>query len=374
MKLLYSFLILGLIQLVFIKPSTASTKHETTSFKQKLVEFYDNGLESIEKDFCEKAKVLSEKLLKNKVVKQPKTPIMRKFKQNLTDFLSDYNSYQRYGLNYQLVLMFEDKLPDPSHNKEIDYIWQLLEKYGYNELHEDYERKYMKFVEQKFRPKFEELKKQLDQQELKQYKDLIKGYNKLKRCQTYKCQSKYLYKLVRYPTPKAELLEYFYEKQDNIHIYYGNTVHNIAKAVLKHKRLSELPNNLRLNLTNNIKDFTEKYEKHQHIDELYTLINQFYYNILEKYYYNNTIPLNEQQLIKQIFDAAGYDKFTAEYSRKLNDFVQQGLFQKFKQFKAALTRKELAKEKPLIQWYDHLRGLHNTEDITEAFDQILVFS
>ncbi|XP_065358375.1 uncharacterized protein LOC135952392 [Calliphora vicina] len=373
MKLLYSFLILGLIQLVFIKPLTASTKSETSTLKQKLVEFYDNGLESIDKDFCEKAKVLSEKLLQDKVVKQPKTPIMRKFKQNLTDFLRDYNSYQRYGLTQQLVLIFKDKLPDHSHNKDIEYIWKLLEKQGYYEMDKNYESKYMKFVKNKILTKFEEFKEQLNQQELKQHKDLIKGYNKLKRCQTYKCQSKYLYKLLRYSTPKAELLKYINEKVDSIYIFYGNTADNISKAVLKHKRLSQLPNNLKLNLTKNIKDFNEKYEKHQHIDELYKLLNQFHDNILQKYYYNTTIPLKEQKLIKQIFDAAGYAKFTAELSRKLNDFVQLGLFQKFKQFKAALTRDELAKEKFLIRWYDRLRGHTTTQDIAKMLNELFIY-
>ncbi|XP_065357510.1 uncharacterized protein LOC135951735 [Calliphora vicina] len=370
MKLLYSVIILGLIQMVFVKPFEASPNSNATLLKQNLTKLLDNELESMDKDFSEKSKVLSEKLLQDKLVKQASTAILKQFKQNISDFLHVYPSYQRYHLTNQLVLLFEEKIPDPSSNKDIEYIWKLLEKHGYYEMDKDYESKYMKFVKHKFLPKFEEFKKQLNQQELKQHQDLINSYNELKRCQNYKCQSKYLYKIIGDFTPKDNLFEYIVEMVDNIHIDYGNAALEMAKAVLKDKRLSQLPHNLRINLTNNIKQFIKIYKKHEDINDLYNIINALDINILAKYYHNISLPLKQQQLIVQIFDDHGCAKFVSEYDRKLKDFVQQGLVVRFKQFKAALTRKELAKEKPLLQWYDHVKDLQNPEDILEALNKL----
>ncbi|XP_065358481.1 uncharacterized protein LOC135952462 [Calliphora vicina] len=366
MKLLYTVIILEVIQLVTIKPLEAST-----AFELKIMQFYAHELLVIDKDFCEKAKILCEKVLQDKLVKQAKTSTIKEFKQNITDFLHDYPSYMRYEYINELALLFDAKLPHFNNNKkDLQYIWELLKKHGYDKLDADYQSKFMKFVKQKFLPKFEQLKKQLNKQEFKQQKHLIKWYNELKKCQDYACNSKYFSQLaIGKPTPKETLLQYIRDQLNYINIFYGNTAHKIVKGVLNNKKLSQLSLPLRTNLINSIKNFLMQYKKHQHIDQLHDSVHSFYDKILLKYYYNTKIALKDLNLLRNIFDEQGYAKFVNSYERRLKDFVQRGLSEKFQQFIAALSKKELAKEETFLEWYDHLKGLKSVEEIMAVFER-----
>ncbi|XP_065356753.1 uncharacterized protein LOC135951099 [Calliphora vicina] len=360
MKLLHTVLILGLIQLLSVKPLLASS-----SFRNKLVQFYDQELLLLSNEFCEKAKSFCEKILQDEMVQQPKTPKMREFKQNITDFLQEYTAYKHYGLINELVLLFEDKIPEPSNDQDSQYIWQLLRKLGYHELSDEYENNFQKFAKQKFLPKFEELKLQLSTEELKQHENLLKWFKGLKQCQDYKCDHKYFSRLLR--TPKEQLFGYVHEQLENINIYYGNNAYNIAKAVLKDQRLKQLNPAVQQNLTNILREFIGKYESNHDVNKLFNIAQIFYNQIILKFYYN---PLDDQQLLVTIFDDKGYVKFESNYLQKFNDFVQRGFYKKFEEFKNSLGSKELANEKPILEWFQHFKGLTEYSDRVAAFEKL----
>ncbi|XP_065358014.1 uncharacterized protein LOC135952138 [Calliphora vicina] len=369
MKLLYTVIILCLIQLFAIKPLAASVSSNETSVKRMLLEFCRNELKVISLDFCEKAKIFTRKILQDDRVQKAATPKMREFKQNLIDFLHDYPSYKRYGLINELVLLFEEKFDEPSNDNDSQYIWDLLYRQGFDELDIDYESKYDKFVKQKFLPKFEDLKSHWNQDELKQHDNLIQWYNELKECQDYGCQSRHFNTLVREDnTPYEQLFEYIREQLHYIDIFYGNNAHDISNKILKDINLSQLSPDIRQHLIINIREFIMQFESNQDLYELLNLIKFFFNNILQQFYYNtDDFTVQQHKLIVKIFNDNGFAKFLSNYYMLFNDFMEQGLFKNFDEFRNALSPEELASDKSLIECFDKLKALSSSDERYDDF-------
>ncbi|XP_065358509.1 uncharacterized protein LOC135952483 [Calliphora vicina] len=365
MKLLYAVIILGLIQLVVLRPLEAST-----SLKKELMELFENKQQSLVREFCEKTKVLSKNILQDEIVQQAATPVIRKFKQQLRDFLHDYPSFIRYGLIYDLVLLFDGIIPEPSSNPDKQYIWELLIKQGYDEFFMDFQNKYVEFVQQQFLPKLEELKLKLSQNELQHQQDFLDWCNELKQCKDYDCHKKLFDALQTEETnPKEELYDYIRKQLEFIHIFYGNSANDIAAAILKDQKLSQLKPAIRQHLIININNFIMKFESNQDINELNYLVKQFFDNILQKFYYNTDMPSKDARLLVKIFNNHGYAKFLSKYRTKFNNFMEKRLFKKFKEYKNTLNRQELRKEKTLIKCFVNLKALNNFFDRYDKFQQ-----
>ncbi|XP_037826686.1 uncharacterized protein LOC119614640 [Lucilia sericata] len=353
MKELNYFLIFGIIALFAIKPLQASNNFSIVLGKQQLEDYFDEGVEIIEKEFCKKLKTVARKLLTDNELQNSKSQPMKEFQNNITDYLYNYDSYMRYDLYNVLILQWENIIQKFKFN----IVMKLLNKYGYKQLRDDYERQYDKFIKQKFLPKFEEHKKAL-----------INWGNNLKMCPDYRCQWKYIDMFMfENKTPRNELLLYYTDNLDNLYMFVGTSEYEIAQRLLKSSKLALLSPALKRNLTKDLQNFINKYEKHDSLTELINLIDDFDDNIEDKYYFNSTIPLKDQQLVKQLFDEEGaYKKFLTQYEEKMKQFIHEGLFQKFQQFKATLNKKDLAEEQDLLEWYDQLKGLTNIKDIENS--------
>ncbi|XP_037826694.1 uncharacterized protein LOC119614648 [Lucilia sericata] len=361
MKLLYTALIWGLIQLCANKTCAApnSTNQQPTTAQEQLLLFYENELELLAKESCEKAKYLSEKLLQDPKIQQAKTPLIREFKKNITEFLYNYDFYQRHQLHNDLLTKFikttiHYHLQDHSPNKDSQYILQLLKQLQYDELCDEYELKFQKLIKQKFLPKFEKLQKQLFSSKSKQSVELLNWYNDLKH-----------YTVII--SPKQQLLQYIREQLQDINIYYSNTAYNISKALLKDPLFIQLSPAVRQQFAKDINDFMENYESNQDVEKLYDLMEFFQNNISQKYFYNTEMSLRDRQLLEQIFNNQELNTFQYNYQLKFNKFLELGLYAKFQEFKVSLNPEELLREKPLFQWFEHLLNLSSYAERVKEF-------
>ncbi|XP_046805930.1 uncharacterized protein LOC124419674 [Lucilia cuprina] len=369
MKLLYTVTLWFLIKLFLIKPIQASTLVHTTSLKDKLLDFYGKGLNSISESFLKKANDLCKELLKDEKVQRASTPIFKELKKNLTDFLHDYPKFKHYGLVNPLAIIFDEKLQIPlSHSKDFQYIWELIRKNGYDALNMDYESEYKRFIEQKFIPKFKELKAQLSPQELGQQDDLFNWFRQLERCTDNLCLHDLFTTFVLLDrTPKNELQEYVDNKLAKLNMFYCYAAYDILKNVLKDSRFTQISSPLMQYLTIDINEFTMNFESNEDIDDLQTEIETFNENILQKYYYNTDIPNKDHKLIVDIFNAHGYAKLFLKYQLKFNNFIDNELSNKILEYKTKIIEETLAKEQKMLKSFEDLKSLNDSSMRYEKF-------
>ncbi|KNC27149.1 hypothetical protein FF38_12668 [Lucilia cuprina] len=382
MKLfLYPALIWGLVQLFAVNPSKASTfPIQTISAKEQLLQYYDKELQLLGKMFSEKAKNFSEQLLKFQLIKEASTPTIREFKENITDFLDDYSIYRRYNLNMQLLMQFAlitqpfyDLKSNP--NKDSQDIIAILEKLKYEDLLDEYEVKFQELIKQKYLPKFEELKTQLLTSNSNQSTNLLNWYDGIKKCQDYVCSKQQLNDLYdMLSTPQDDLLDYIYENIDHLYINYITKANKLAKSILRESKLSYLSTQIRQQLINNIKNFIKNYKSSHDIEQIYTIILDFYNNILLKFYYNKDLPTKDRQLLVNIFDENDIAEFDLKFQLKFNNFINTGLLKHLKEFKTVLSQEELEREQPLLRWFDHLMGLTNYADRVIEFANPILYT
>lgn len=325
---------------------------------------------------CVKFKNLAEQLLRDQVVQKAETPLMQEFQKNVTGFLQIHSTYMNYGLNEQLLQIFAHMTIDyyyqePSENKDSRYILDLLRKLGYDEICNEYESKFGKFVLNKLLPKFEEFKNSNTNNETKQWERLLNSANKLKECQEYSCfynNFNRFYKALL--TPKEQLYELIEQELQGLHIFYANNATFIAKGILKDPRLSQLNNTLKQQLTLDINDYIRKYESNRDINRLYDLLQIFYRNVLLKYFNNVKIPQTQRDLLTKIFNDQGYANFEMEHEKRFNRFLENKLLMEFEHFKASLNREELKKEKPILDWFESFKRLTQYEARVAAFPKL----
>ncbi|XP_037827575.1 uncharacterized protein LOC119615639 [Lucilia sericata] len=206
MSILYTIIILALIQLPAIKTMESSSNVITTLLKETLEEFHYNELQILNEKFCEKVKILSEKLLEDQIVQLAATKEINEFKNNITDFLYHYPYYIRYKLFSELADLFRSHITDID-NSTTDslYINQLLNTHGYNEITENYDNIFKKFVQEKFLPKFEELTSQLTPEELKKEINILDVIKDFKNCHNYDCFHNYFIRFIYNPKQRLSL-------------------------------------------------------------------------------------------------------------------------------------------------------------------------
>ncbi|TMW54410.1 hypothetical protein DOY81_000513 [Sarcophaga bullata] len=187
MKLLYCVVVLGLIQYgltaVPVKPS-----------RQQLLQYYQQELNKVYKEQCASLKPVLEKLLQDNTIKQGSSHTFQNFKNAANLFLKHYPSYTHSGRYNDLLNDLDSmslEITFPKVNKDVEYIFKSMDKYGYWDVFTKYTKSYVSVVKEKFIPKFEEYKKQLKPEELKQQQALMEWFKNLKNCSHYECYYKY---------------------------------------------------------------------------------------------------------------------------------------------------------------------------------------
>ncbi|XP_037826693.1 uncharacterized protein LOC119614647 [Lucilia sericata] len=373
---LYTAIIWGLIQVL---ASTASASTEIIPARDKLFLYYENNLELFAKEFSDKAKGISEKILQDSNIQLAKTPLMREFKTNITEYLNNYDLYKHFDLNNELLTQFitttiQYYQQEPTTNKDFQYIVKLLRKLHYDELRDEYEVKFQKFIKEYFLPKFEELKNELLPDYSKQSQALLKWYNDLRECQDYKCHYNSFQQFTSVIiSPANRFLAYIRNKLENFFIFYSNHAYIIGKAVIKDPALSQLSPAFREQFVYDINEFLSKCENNHDIRELYNLLKLFRVNILEKYYYNKDIKITYQVVFRSLFNNHGLREFLSDYELKFIVFVDTDLLEKYQQLKSSLDEEEFRQRKPLIERFENLINMTNQTQKVEQLEMVYLW-
>ncbi|KAM7352648.1 uncharacterized protein ACRADG_005087 [Cochliomyia hominivorax] len=374
MKLLYLVITLVSIQIVFLKSL------EAVNFKSlahdKLIDLYDKGMSEIDKEFAESCYNLSVNILKDNFIEMAATPIIRNFKQNIKDFLTNYPFYKRYGLYNNLVTIFSDIIMDyyyeqPQNDNDSQYISKLLKQLHYDDINTRYEEKFGKFIKETLCPEFEGFARKLPATENLKSK-LLKWSAEVKQCQAYDCYDDHYDILIKILySAKDELFDAIEEYLDNLNISYIIKAEKVLKSIYNDPKQKQLSLGWHRHLVRDIFYFLQNYETNTDIKKLDDLYEALY-NISAKYYNNSRISAKDCQLLKDIFAKNGYNDLEQFKESQLNDFIQHDLYNIFEEYKSTLTKEDREKEKNLFQWYDHVKGLKSYEDKIKAFDQLLV--
>ncbi|KAM7352910.1 uncharacterized protein ACRADG_005244 isoform 1-T1 [Cochliomyia hominivorax] len=341
-----------LIQLLTL--SRAYPYEGNTSPKEKFLEFYEKELYIMSKDFCEKAKNISENLLSANEIREASTPELKELKSSLQQFLKDYPHFQRYRLQQPLLMLFM-KLADTrgfenlreDQDKTVQKFKQLLHKY-FAQLIKDYEQNYGKFIKEKFLPKIEEVKMQLEPEDLEdvQYlNDLDKFIVTLKSCQSYQCFPFDLdAALVKLEVSMETLIKYTKKDYKKFTTLRAIQINTMGQNILKNENLTKLTSSTKNNLTLDINDFKEKFTNNNDIDTFVTLIQEKP-SFPQKYYNNTDIPLEDRQILTELFNA--HLHLADNFFEIEIIFVMLHLNLKRKIISESVAKKELADLKPL---------------------------
>ncbi|KAI8121022.1 hypothetical protein FF38_12669 [Lucilia cuprina] len=376
MKLLYTALIWGLIQLL-MSQTLATT--ELISANDKLLLYYENNLELFAKEFSDKAKAISEKILLDSIIQKAKTPLIKEFKNNLTKYLNNYDLYKHFDLNNELLIQFitttmQYYQQEPTTNKDFQYIIKLLRKLRYDELCNEYEMKFQKFIKEKFLQKFEELKQELLNDQSKQSRALLSWYNDLQECRNYKCYYNLFQKFTSViMSPVNHFLTYIRNKLENFFIIYSNHAYSISKAILTDPAVGQLSPAFREQFVKDINEFLSSCENNHDIRKLYNLLQLFRINILEKYFHNKDIKMMYQIVLKNLFNNHNLSEFLSDYEWKFNMFIDTDLLQKFQELKASLDEEEFRQERPFIERFEYVFSMTNQTQKVEQLEMVYIW-
>ncbi|KAM7351581.1 uncharacterized protein ACRADG_004373 [Cochliomyia hominivorax] len=361
--------------------NTTSNNNGLKICQQNLIQFYQNSISLLAKDFCSKAKQLSEQIVKDVKIQKAVTTKMQEFKQNITTFLHHYSFFQRYGLYNKLLTIFSDMTIGYYHQKpqnkapDSEYILKLLRENGYDAICDGYENKFIEFIKQQFLPKLEEFKRQLSKEDLEKRQGLKESYKEIQKCRNYYCYYTNFNLLINFiETPKEELFSLINLNLERIMIFYIITANDIVTGLLNDRNIMALNPSVRENFFRNLRDFKEKYENNDKFERIYDLILYFYNYISLKYYHNEEYTIEEQQSIRNLFDQHGFSKLQSYNQILFNNFVQKTLPKIFEQFKKYSSKEDLKKETKLLKWFEDLRKLQTYEERARAFYRFYNFS
>ncbi|KAM7353180.1 uncharacterized protein ACRADG_005381 [Cochliomyia hominivorax] len=349
MKLLYTFIIAAVLQLLGSRYAIAITSPNTMKMAEnKLKTFSQNGINLLSKEFCAKAKILSEEIVKDL---KTATPQVQKFRMEIEHFLHIYSMYERLELFADLWNIFYDMINVFMGKGQTDseYILKLLNDKGYKTLINDYEQKRAEFIKQKFLPKFEEFKTQLSPEDIKNRPLLLKYYEVLKLCGNFNCYNENFLKILeQFETPKENLMKYLDKMIDHMVISEVMAAYKISEAILKDQKLTQLSSNLKQNLIKDLKEFETRYKRSNQFERLYELITYFDLVITNEYYKSTKNSLRDQQLLKEIFERNGYTEFNNN-RKYFEDFAEQTIpkiYEKYENYSS--------KEMSLMKWLKEL--------------------
>ncbi|KAM7351829.1 uncharacterized protein ACRADG_004560 [Cochliomyia hominivorax] len=362
-----------LILLLVVTPITSLQAEKSEVLGQVLLrDTYNELINSAAKIYSQESKELCGNLLKEEKLQKSQTPVIKKFKHKISNFLDLYPSYQRFGLYHELVLIFENIVrefyPQTGKDAESQYILRILKKYNYSAINQKYEQDFLKFFQQKLYTNFEKFSKTVDKHKHLRH-DLVNWLENAKNCQKYDCALDLYNSLYDiFYTPKDELFDGIQNDLTEIYSFFTKKSYEIMKLLMKDSNLAGLNPKLQKSFIRDLNDFIQKYETDfNNLDQVFDSLHR---NISLKYFKNSKIPQHDQKILKNLLKKYDYVKWQKIHENQLNDFIKFQLPNKLEEFEQSVINKVLDKERPLFDWFQNLKTLKSYEQKLEAFEDL----
>ncbi|KAM7353456.1 uncharacterized protein ACRADG_005509 [Cochliomyia hominivorax] len=332
MTLLSPFLIFGLLQLL---SHTAGNPVTTISPKVSFLEFYDQEFSLIAENFCEKAKNLSEKLLKDKEIKESSSVQLKEYKIFLEHLLQDYPHIKRFNLYQPLLAVIINTISTETINKfDRDYEdhikFKEIFKQKFTEILQEYEQNYKKFILDKFVPKTEELKQKLKEEDLQNMPKFQEMVEKLKNCQDFNCFPLYLDPMFSAMNISQEIYIKYSKKDLKKAIgLIAIRINDYGLSLLNSEKFLQLSKETQKHLIEDVNDFNSKFINNNDIDKfIQSLEGKPYFP--HKYENNDNLPLDDREILNELLSklktASNNDKYELGNVNVINNLTFKMIF------------------------------------------------
>ncbi|KAM7353616.1 uncharacterized protein ACRADG_005607 [Cochliomyia hominivorax] len=322
MKSLFVIITLNLIQLVFLN----STNHVEL---QEFVDFCENELNLMAKTFSEKAKNISENLLKEEIIGEANTkPELTEFYAFLKDFLQDYQHLRRFHLYEPVIVIFQYLVA----NEHLDYFreghiykgedFKQLMQLNFKNIIQEYEQEFRLFIKQKLLIKFANVAFMLKSEKSKHNSDLKLYMNNLRDSQDYEIL-KHNFNSLKELLPQDILIEISLKDFEKINILYSLRVNNFYRLLLKEERISKLNLNVQLEIKQILEYYIKTFSTYEDIfkflntEPMFTL-KYFIYDKLRGKEFKSFLEIYQEHTIR-IFQT-NIQRGSGYYTKELLDF------------------------------------------------------
>lgn len=254
-------------------------------------------------DFCNKAKSLSENLLKNQTINDSRSPELKEFKYFLKAFLKDYRHIKRYG-DYEALTVTFLNLSHFTHNyrdanSDMEF-QEIFNKYFANILNEYYD-KYAIFLKGPFSQKLKHLKQQLNREDLKEISIFLENMDRIYYCNDMPCYPlRYSLFIIPIQANYNTLINYRKILTKKGLIYYFMAIEKISKDIVEIKNFESLSLDYKENLLLDIKEFTTELENNYDIENLVKTFDEVKIKFLKKYINGKVGNLKDQEILNEI--------------------------------------------------------------------------
>ncbi|XP_065357947.1 uncharacterized protein LOC135952079 [Calliphora vicina] len=168
----------------------ASENDKLLTASNQLLKFTLRSFQQLSLAYAEKAKNISENLLKDSKISSSTSPKILQFKHNLTQFQEKYSLCADIDELFDLVELYSNttsfyyELEEATLDVDSKLILSLLRKYGSEDLDNEFEKFFNVFVEN-FDKKFEDLKGNLKEKEGEVGQKLLGWYDQFKTLKDY---------------------------------------------------------------------------------------------------------------------------------------------------------------------------------------------
>lgn len=242
---------------------------------ENILEFYDNELNLIAEEFCEKFKDLSTNIIENNYIEEK--PKLKQLKIYLRQLLNDYPHFKRYG-NLQSLLSLLIKKENQT------YIYKIGEGVIFEKIFS------LEFSEilQNFKEKYEKLVNTLSS-EVQEY------FETLPCCATSSDALLWTHYSLKDLVIKYAMKDY--KKSLNIEILGA---YKAGKLLLKDELLSHLSFDIKTNLSNDVIEFLKIFENNNDTDKF---VMGFKDNLDfgDRYLYNGDLSPPDRIILDEIF-------------------------------------------------------------------------
>lgn len=163
---------------------------------QQLITFALGQIKEMSLNYVEKAKTISENILKDPQLSNTNSTEILRFKSNLNQFEENYSSCRGYDDLTKLPLVYAKAIYFKNDSKDADtkIILNILEKYSYKDLENEYDQNFEIFAE-KFIKKFRELKDGLEKEDTRNARRIMEWYEWFNNLKTLSDKGRFIIKI-----------------------------------------------------------------------------------------------------------------------------------------------------------------------------------